>query len=503
MIKNIILLAKKPAVLSLISVVLLSLPWFGCGGYFSLVGFVPMLLLRERLQESGKSGFLWWMVGVLVLWHAITCYWVSVATLVAAPGMPIGCMILLIPSWVAFHFIAKRGTKTLAYTTLIAGWVVCEWWCGSGDVNFPWLTLGNAWAESTYAVQWYSILGASGGTLWIMLSNVLVYEALRRRWMIVIAMVVIGAPIVLSVRMYNNYTEPQEKLQAAVIQPNIDAYQKFTVMNPWAQTQNILNLASKAPRCTKLYVAPETAIVRSIDHNAIQRNPDVVAIQCFLRGLNTDAKFIIGASTHNSQNQQHYNSALIIDTAEVRMYHKRKLVVAVEFTPLWLQKIIGMVDLGGFVGSLTKGEGAEVYEIDETSVGAAICYESIYPETFREWSAMGAGVMAIITNDGWWGDTHGYHHHLNYARLRAIENRKAIARSANTGISALINPRGDVVDSLGWDIRGIITGEVSINNNRTFFSVWGDVTTRLCGFIFALCVLFALSKHYRRKNQLG
>ena len=107
--------------------------------------------------------------------------------------------------------------------------------------------------------------------------------------------------------------------------------------------------------------------------------------------------------------------------------------------------------------------------------------------------------MSIITNDGWWGDTPGYRQHLSYASLRAIETRRSIARSANTGISALINQRGDIIANTAWWERDYINGSLKLNDKITLFVKYGDIIGRVSKFLFFLLALMAISRFISRK----
>lgn len=169
--------------------------------------------------------------------------------------------------------------------------------------------------------------------------------------------------------------------------------------------------------------------------------------------------------------------------------------MGVEVVPNWLTSILTSIDLGGYVGSLGRQSIRDVH----AGAGVAICYESIYGNYFADWVRGGAQFMCVITNDGWWGDTPGYRQHLAQSRLRAIETRRTIARSANTGISAIINGRGDIVSDLKWDERGIISGQIALNSTITPYVAWGDYVVRLAFFIFALSLLYATAIRFRRK----
>ncbi|MFN5784775.1 MAG: nitrilase-related carbon-nitrogen hydrolase, partial [Flavobacteriia bacterium] len=118
-----------------------------------------------------------------------------------------------------------------------------------------------------------------------------------------------------------------------------------------------------------------------------------------------------------------------------------------------------------------------------------ICYESIYGEFNAEQCRKGAEAIFIITNDGWWKDTPGYKQHMSFARLRAIENRRSVARSANTGTSCIINQRGDVLQQTNWWTQDAIKATINLNSKLTFYTRSGD----LLGKVFSLVSLVILS----------
>ena len=113
-----------------------------------------------------------------------------------------------------------------------------------------------------------------------------------------------------------------------------------------------------------------------------------------------------------------------------------------------------------------------------------------------------ARALLISSNDGWWGDTPGHKHLFSIARLRAVEHRRAIARSANTGTSGFIDTRGDVQQKLGWDRRGILTGEVELNSELTFYTRYGDYLGRISELLMGLCILYYIAYRIKKKNHL-
>jgi len=134
---------------------------------------------------------------------------------------------------------------------------------------------------------------------------------------------------------------------------------------------------------------------------------------------------------------------------------------------------------------------------DSTGIGTIICYESVYGEFVTGYVKNGANLLFVITNDGWWGDTPGYHQHAAFSSLRAIETRRSIARSANTGISCLINQRGDIIQKLGWWKRGTLKGTLNANRKLTYYVKNGDYIGRAACFLSLVVILIYIGRSVR------
>jgi len=164
------------------------------------------------------------------------------------------------------------------------------------------------------------------------------------------------------------------------------------------------------------------------------------------------------------------------------------------------------IDLGGMPGSLGVQQERSVFvsHSDHRKVAPAICYESIYGEYCGEYINKGAGLIFIITNDGWWRDTPGYRQHCSYARLRAIETRRSIARSANTGTSCFINQRGDIDQPTAFWVPAVISATINYNEEITFYAKYGDYIARVSCFVAVLMFLYALANRFNKlREKLG
>jgi apolipoprotein N-acyltransferase len=204
-----------------------------------------------------------------------------------------------------------------------------------------------------------------------------------------------------------------------------------------------------------------------------------------------------------------YNTALQLDTTELVQYsHKSKLVPGVERMPTWagfLEKYA--IDLGGMTGSLGRDTIQHVFEnhYSGMKIAPSICYESVYGEYMGEFVKKGAQLIFIITNDGWWRDTPGHRQHCSYARLRAIESRRSIARSANTGISCFVNQRGDMFQATKYWEPAAIKQTINANTELTFYTLHGDYIARICNWLllqFLAVALWLKAKDFRVNRKL-
>ncbi|MBK5270133.1 MAG: apolipoprotein N-acyltransferase, partial [Bacteroidia bacterium] len=193
---------------------------------------------------------------------------------------------------------------------------------------------------------------------------------------------------------------------------------------------------------------------------------------------------------YNGHFYEDYNGSVLLDSSGAfGYYHKSMLVPGVETLP-WFLKFIDkwFEKFGGTTAGYAKQEERTVLDTKQGyKIAPAICYESIYGEYMSKYVRNGANIICIITNDGWWGNTPGHKQHMNYARLRAIETRKWVVRSANTGISCFIDPYGFVINPQPWDKEAAIKLNVPINISKTFFVRNGDLLSKVASIV---CIVF-------------
>ncbi len=515
---------------SLLSGILLALGWPTYGFPLLLFfAFVPLLYAEFSIRTSHTKAKKWKVLGLsylsFLIWNLITTYWLYFSTPFGGIFAITVNSLLMAVVFLIFHSVAKRVNFKAAASFFISFWMVFEYLHLNWEFSWPWLNLGNAFAEFPHWIQWYEFTGTFGGTLWILIVNfvllktLLLYEqnkdkAILSQGVLKSAFLIL-LPIGISYAILWTYEESKETTEAIVLQPNINPYTEKYFTSDALIGELLVDLASKSltPE-TRIVVAPETVFAygtylnRFKDSQAnfftsefVKENPKV----SFLSGISMDDRFSDPSRVRSQTNQwgpndwyDDYNSAFMVSANDsVQFYHKSKLVVGVENFPYQslLKPVLGnvMIDLGGTVAMKTTQEERAAFEtISSEEVGPIICYESVYGDFVTGYVNEGADFLAIITNDAWWGDTQGHKQHLSYARLRAIENRRSIARSANTGISAFINEKGEITSSLGYEEQGALRGEITLNDRITFYSRHGDYIARISMFLALFIFLFAM-----------
>lgn len=506
-----------------LSLAMLAPAWLGGSGLTLLVALVPLMMISASYSDSARD---WWrMAGwaalTFVLWNAATIWWVWIAT----PAGPITATLFStfwnLVGFMLYHYTSKRASKVLAYTLLATMWVATEYLYTSAEVlSFPWLTLGNGFSGDVWAVQWYSLTGVFGGSLWVVLSNIAIFEAVVNRgvWRIVRAAAVVVVPIVASLAMYWSYEPAAESVEVSVLQPNVDCYEEKFSGSERAQTKNIIELLAEVPSSSKVAVLPETALPERLDDDEPLEGRIIGEFASIIQREHPTTMLVTGATTIKQYDSQTkptftaretwggyydvYNSAVAVNAdGEQNLHHKMRLVIGVEAMPFtgFLDKF---VDLGGITGQLGRNDKAAVFDKGGVKYGPAICYEGIYGDCFARFAREGAEVVLVMSNDGWWGNTPGHRRLFDYCRLRAIETRRAIARSANTGVSGFINARGDIIQSFGWDKRGVLTQSVEVREEITPYVTYGDWVGRMSLLVALLGVLYYSAYSIKRKNHL-
>ncbi|MEG1910365.1 MAG: apolipoprotein N-acyltransferase [Bacteroidales bacterium] len=527
--------------LALLSGLLLSLGWLPYGyAPFLFIGFIPLLIIENHIAEHKEqfSGFAVWGYSFIafLLWNILTTSWVYNSTPAAIAAFLINA--ILMSFVIHFYHISRlrffnKGRHLFLFPIY---WIAFEYFHLNWDLSWPWLTLGNGFANIPQWIQWYEYTGVLGGSAWILIVNICLFMWLQsfvlrlgkkaKVGKALLCVLLILLPIGLSFYRYNNYTENQKAIEVVVVQPNIDPYSEQYSIAPIEAVDKMLHLAElKCNPETRFVITPESMIQEYLWEEAIPSSPSVQHIQSFLSKY-PQMELIAGLSSLStvsskepkdaSVREMHqgqllyraHNTALFISpTTCNQKYYKSKLTPGVEIMPFanYLPFIKNWaIDLGGTVGSLGTSKERTVFvsQWDSLKVASIICYESIYGDFVRGFVQNGASLLFIITNDGWWGNTQGHIQHAAYARLRAIENRRSIAQSANTGTSCFINQKGEMFRATNYWTSAVIRKNMYVNNKLTFYTRYGDIIGRVCLPTFLLLMLVVLVYGYIIKGKL-
>tara|TARA_A100000164_G_C21908123_1_gene774171 strand:- start:1183 stop:2130 length:948 start_codon:yes stop_codon:yes gene_type:complete len=305
----------------------------------------------------------------------------------------------------------------------------------------------------------------------------------------------------------------ENKLKTTIIQPNIDPYdEKFNRSND-QNLKYLQSILSDKINRNSLIILPETYFsdgtqINSLSYsNLIRDLKEINKIYNteILTGIELYQVFDDSTKVQDFSNKLEnnrwldlFNGALFI-SEDFEIYKKSKLVVGIEKMPYKniLEPILGslLIDFGGLSYSRGYQSDRSVFNSkNDVKIAPIICYESIYGEYVGGYVKNGANLLAIITNDGWWNNTEGHKQHLSYAKLRSIETRKNIVRSANTGISSIINYKGEIIKTVGYEKEGLINHNVGLNNKITFYTIYGDFIYRLSLFFVIIITAFFFSR---------
>jgi apolipoprotein N-acyltransferase len=506
-----------PFLLSVLSGLLLFAAWpVSPLTFLVFVAFLPLLWL-ERQGIRGRPFFGWVYLSMLT-WNVAATWWVWNASAPGSIAAFLANSLLMCLPWLGFHAVRKRMGDTIGYASLIVFWLSFEYLhLQNWGLSWPWLTLGNVFAARTTWIQWYEYTGTSGGGLWVLAVNVLLFQLAwdwfqKRKFSVRRALWPAGilvVPLVLSMVLAPAPPDGEPTGNVVIVQPNIDPYDKIVTGSFDAQLQKLIGLSdSDIDSNTVLVVWPETALYNEhgFEEDHLAQNYFLAPLWAFLR-RHPRINLLTGIESLRVFDNKHsptamkipdtdkyfesYNTAALMDSSgPVAFYHKSRFVPGAEELPPFLRFLASWFDkFGGTEDGYTgQAERAVLHTTNHRyGIAAAICYESIYGEFVSGYVHNGADVIAVITNDGWWGNTPGYKQHESYARLRAIETRRFVIRSANTGVSCIIDPAGEVIVSRPWAQAAVIRAKVWPEQGQTFYTRYGDVISKIA---LALAALF-------------
>jgi apolipoprotein N-acyltransferase len=460
------------------------------------IAWTPLFAVALQLkdQRRGALKFFGFNYLAVLLFNIITTWWIWNSTSGGAL-MAFICNSLLMAGALCLGFLIFRSLHAFLFLLGIClSWISFEFLHLNWELSWPWLTMGNYFSVRPLWVQWYEFTGVLGGSYWVLGLNLLVtaimFKLTSQKALISAAVTLLLVPFIASIFLARQH-QPMAKHQQRVLlmQPNIDPYTEKFNTDPAVQVESMLAMIRPYLH-DALVIGPETALQEAfIERDYTQTKSskliaDALApSQCsMLIGASSFEVFVKKNSSasklmENGLYYESYNTALFTDGKQHDFIHKSKLVLGVEKIPFsqWLPFLEEWsINNGGTSGSLGVEKAPKIFNNGNRAYAPIICYESIYGAFVAEQCRKGAQLLCIITNDGWWGNTPGHRQHNQFAALRAIETRKYVVRSGNTGISSVWNSKGQCVKRLGYNKKGILSAKVPLLTEKTFYVRYGD-----------------------------
>jgi apolipoprotein N-acyltransferase len=514
--------------LSVIGGILSGLAWTGwCSGLILLISFVPFFLIENHLFENPKkftpNAFFIFILPGFVIFSIISLGWMRVASITGAICVIMGLSFLMAYTMWLAHIVRLRAGNVAGIVSMITFWLTYEFISLNVNIISPWLNLGNGLSKDILFIQWYEVTGTAGGSMWILLSNILLalilIKTLNKRknpgiYLGIYAALIIVPSTASVYRYYSIKENVKDGSEVVIIQPNTDPYtEKFTI--PFEdQLKKVITIANSGISDKTVWViTPETTIDDPANLDDLQSDRYVGQIKRMLRhypSINVVTGFVTyklypaakNAPTISARRidasgmyYDHFNSAIQIDTGKYfGIYHKSKLVPGIEMQfsngpTRFITKILP--DLGGtkWGYGIQKERVCFEHTLNSMKVAPIICYESVFGKFVTDYVRKGAEALFIITNDGWWKNTNGYKQHLYFASIRAIETRRPVVRSANTGVSCIIDIRGKRTVETEWWRKAVIRGVICPETRITAYVRYGDYLLWISAFLSVLILL--------------
>jgi len=471
---------------------------------FLFVAFVPYFFVvtkKQSLLKVNSASYLTFFILSLV-----TVFWVGSWQSSADPFLMVSGVVLvfflpcvMLINSTLFYLSRKVFKKDLSLYFFPFFWVTGEYLLTLTDLKFPWLTIGHGLAKFTSFIQIADIIGAFGLSFVVLWINIFIYKGMksfRDNYKVGSIYFSVAASIFIIVIVYgfikiSSIDKDDKKIKVGIVQPNIDPWNKWELGGLRDILDNYLSLSQNCvDEGAQLILWPETALPVYLMSGTYQQEVD--SIYSFLNKNNVSLltgmpDFLIYEKNppRNAKYSEEgkyyyvtYNAILLLqpNTYEVQRYGKMQLVPLGEHTPF--------VDQLPFLGDLLKwgvgisgwnvGQDTTVFKFvsfgDTIKVGGLVCYESVFPTFPNYFVDRGAQFLTVLTNDSWYGKLSGPYQHKEFANLRAVENRRAVVRSANGGVSCLINKFGVTEVETEMFTRTHLVVDVPLNDEKTFYT---------------------------------
>ncbi len=486
--------------------------------YFSIILLIGLAVTSKSFSQVFlRSYFVFFTASLVAIsWISLSGMRQNADTFLIFAGAAVIIIypLFFVPPAVLLYYASRKNDGRISVLALACFpflWTGMEYLSTLGQINFPWLFAGNSQTYNLNKIQFAEFTGVFGVSFWICVISVMGFYFFRKvsdnSWKSftrIILFLVVIAGIYFLPDAFNsfrkNYPETG-KIRVGIVQPNIDPWKK------WGGKQDDLildyaeQIRSISESNTKLIILPETALPYYFRERHFEERFNILKNLCD----SINIPLLIGTPDleyYKDQSQappdakimrnsglkyDTYNTAVLFEPGkekdDFQKHYKIKLVIGSERIPY--QELFpftkNLIEWGVGIGNWQIGTDTNLFMIDgRYKFNTAICYESVYPGFYAKFINKGAEFSAIITNDGWWGKFFGTYQHNMFAVFRAIENRRWIARCANTGISDFIDPEGNKYDETNIDVKANIVKDIGLIEEKTFYTVYGDLFSQLC-----------------------
>ena len=490
---------RSPFQLAIISGILIGCAFPPIPGVTAWFGFLPLIHIwqTQSPKESAR-----WSFFAAVIANLISLYWIGLNSGASIPIVlvsMIAAILYLGIFWASVGWLVAWVEKKTYYSLSLIPflWVSMEWIRGFGPLGFPWANLATTQTVFLPVIQMVEFTGTEGVGFWVLLINVVLYITLRgqgnkRNAIIYLSIIFLIPWIYGTVRLAKyEFDKDQPYRNVAVLQPNVNPNKKWetSYRNQLYQLMDSLHTKAMAME-PDLVLWPEAAlpVYMRVSSKRHQYEQQV---------METGIPILMGTAdyTSDSNGRRIYNGAIYMGINGNEMYHKIFLVPFAEYIPL-SPRFPNLKKLNFGQANFTPGSAFTTFPIDSIQFSNLICYESSYPMAARGFIQNGAQFLTIEANDAWLQNSSGVRQHFELARLRAVESRIGIVRSANTGISGIIYPSGKVTEKIQYGEQTVFMGKVPLNQGMTFFTRYGSVFAHMCFILTLIQIIWFI----RRSN---
>ena len=521
---------RQPLLASLTSGILLGIAW-------PPLPFAPLLLIALVPLFIAIHNTKSWLAILyayisMAIWFAITMYWIGnvnagiMDVVIILSGFLVAPLFSCIPFYV-FYWVRKRiSNAVLVWLMLPVFWSAYELLMSTWELSYNWLVLGLGFSKWPLLIQFYEYVGTSGGSLLIVLFNVVLFLLIENHFKdsntkpFVKSLIGITTIVVLLNILTNCLSSEKQKGEAtiALVQANYSAYDTLTEQSLDKQIDLLDSLlASNIKTEIDLIVCSEGYLrgygnndifINNIEQTAVAKKllrlakkydaPILTGMICF-QFFQTKPKDSYSANPlQNGGFYEVYNAALFVTPkGKIQVQTKNKLVPFMERVPLLnlLSIMEGMhLSLNQSSASYGRIDKHKVFRYKKLKIAPVICIETVYPEYVRQFAKKRANLLAVIANEGWTGKTSGYLQNASYASTLAIQLRKPLVRAANTGVTLFCNNKGEAKNQTKWMERTVVIDKLILSKSKTLYSMLGDWIGKISALLTIILLFFLIIK---------